>query len=168
MSAYLFKAGDDLRLTNYDQDIVFEEELYRADQTLLEISATQTVSDFPSHKVSILCLAGSAQYDFFASGPIRQEAAIYWVEEETQPDGAILWIRRWAFEGQLGSGSMVSNIYQVQVEEQVEIVLNNPPILYWNSQLQKMRPNNEDDISLDGLENLNRGDLNTWKGSDYD
>lgn len=164
MYAFLFKAGDgEILTTNHSNHISFGGETYLSNRTLIDVGSIQGGTDFPSISFTILCTEGSANRVFFAPGPSRKPASVYLVEQV-----ADTWVERWSFAGRIGRGSMVADVYNGRIEDESEIILNSPPVRYWNEVSQKARTRNSGDISLDNLHNLSRDSLSNWKGTDAD
>ena len=128
-------------LTDYDRDITWDGQTYKADRSLAELAELPDGPQIPKYGVEINCHNKKTPlYTLLKedTGPIRCQMNFL-----VYTAGA--WISEWSFSGILGEGHMQYYRYRGIIEHRLTWILQNPRRrLLNNAQQQKLYPGTTD------------------------
>ena len=142
-AAFILSLDDTHYLADYDRNITFEENTYKADQSLAELADLSDSRQIPRYGIEINC--HNKETTLYAllkedTGPIRCQMHFLVYDAATSA-----WESQWSFRGILGEGQMQYFRYRGIIEHRLTWLLQNPRRrILNNAQQQKLYPGTPD------------------------
>ena len=134
-AAFLLALNDAIYLNDYDRDIEYNGQTYKADRSLAQIAEIKDGAILPKLGIQVICKRKDL-YQLLQTDPGPIPCEMFFVEYD---EAAQAWAVRWQFSGILGEGQMEYYLYSGVIEHRLAWLLRNPRRIFWNRQTQQTR-----------------------------